>query len=42
MSAEKLDIIVLPLVGWDECGNRLGMGGGFYDQTLTGVNGPLR
>jgi len=42
MSAEKLDIIVLPLVGWDECGNRLGMGGGFYDKTLTGVNGPLR
>ena len=42
LAAEKLDIIVLPLVGWDESGNRLGMGGGFYDKTLAGVSGPLR
>ncbi len=29
-----LDLILMPLVGFDESGNRLGMGGGFYDATL--------
>jgi len=36
-----LDIVFLPLVGWDARGGRLGMGGGFYDRTLYGVTGPL-
>ena len=27
-------IILMPLVGFDASGNRLGMGGGFYDRTL--------
>jgi len=27
-----LDIVLVPLVGFDDFGNRLGMGGGFYDR----------
>ena len=31
---EELDILFTPLVAFDKQGNRLGMGGGFYDRTL--------
>lgn len=30
----QLDLLVMPLVGFDLHGNRLGMGGGFYDRYL--------
>lgn len=30
----ELDIVLVPLVGFDPQGNRLGMGGGFYDRTF--------
>ena len=40
-ATNTLDIIFLPLVGWDLQGGRLGMGGGFYDRTLAGVSGPV-
>ena len=34
LQAKKLNTIFMPLVGFDTSKNRIGMGGGFYDQTL--------
>jgi len=36
-----LDLVFVPVVGWDPYCNRLGMGAGFYDRTLATVQGPL-
>lgn len=33
-TSRQLDMILAPLVGFDEQGNRMGMGGGFYDRAL--------
>ncbi len=30
----QIDVLLMPLVGFDATGTRLGMGGGFYDRTL--------
>ncbi len=33
-SAQLLDLVLMPLVGFDDHGARMGMGGGFYDRTF--------
>ena len=38
----SLDVVLTPLVAFDENGNRLGMGGGFYDRHFGAVPTPLR
>ena len=32
INTEDLDLVIMPLLGFDNKGNRLGMGGGYYDR----------
>lgn len=41
-SPEMLDVIFVPLVGFDRRGNRMGMGKGFYDRTLAQLHRRFR
>ncbi len=34
IQASELDLVLMPLVSFDQSGNRVGMGGGFYDTTF--------
>lgn len=38
IAAHKIDVVFVPLLAFDETGNRIGYGGGFYDRFLKKCN----
>lgn len=40
ISASSLEVVLVPLVGFDKKGHRLGMGGGFYDRSFAFLREP--
>jgi len=42
-ASRRLDVVLMPLLGFDVAGHRLGQGGGYYDRALAGASRrPLR
>jgi 5-formyltetrahydrofolate cyclo-ligase len=42
INVERLDLLFIPLVGFDQNGHRLGMGGGYYDKTLAQASNAVK
>ena len=34
IAVDMIDVLLMPLLGFDRSGNRLGFGGGYYDRAL--------
>jgi 5-formyltetrahydrofolate cyclo-ligase len=42
LPASALDLLIIPLVAFDDCCQRIGMGAGYYDRSLANTNKPVR
>ena len=39
IQADEIDVLIVPALAFDRCGNRLGFGKGYYDRLLAEFNG---